>query len=249
MMTDMKILASVAGETITENDVNEMIASMGQRGRAYNTPEGREAILEQLINRQLLLLDAKKNLFERDAAFKEQLAKLKEELLANYCVEKVISDVKVTDAEAKTYFEEHKSVFVSEETVNASHILVENEDKCAEVMAELNSGAITFEEAAAKYSSCPSKEAGGNLGDFGKGQMVPEFDSAVFAMEEGEIKGPVVTQFGCHIIKLNKKNRPREYTFDEVASQLKEQLLHEKQQKAYQSKINQLKIMYMVDKF
>ena len=245
---DNKILASVAGNPITENEVNEMIASMGQRGRAYNTPEGREAILDQLINRTLLLLDAKKNLFERESAFKEQLAKLKEELLANYCVEKVISEVKVTDAEAKTYFEEHKEMFVSEGTVNASHILVEDEAKCAEVLAEINGG-LSFEEAAAKYSSCPSKEAGGNLGDFGRGQMVPEFENAAFEMEEGEVKGPVVTQFGCHLIKLNKKNAPRELAFDEVAPQLKEQLLREKQQKAYQSKVNQLKIMYMVDKF
>lgn len=246
---DNKILASVAGNPITENEVNEMIAQMGQRGRAYNTPEGREAILDQLVNRQLLLLDAKKNLFERDPAFKEQLAKLKEELLANYCVEKVISDVKITDAEAKAYYEEHTDMFVSEATVNASHILVENEEKCLEVLAEINSGAISFEEAAAKYSSCPSKEAGGNLGDFGRGQMVPEFDTAVFEMEEGEVKGPVTTQFGAHLIKLNKKNAPMTYAYDEIAPQLKEQLLREKQQKAYQSKVNQLKIMYMVDKF
>ncbi len=80
-------------------------------------------------------------------------------------------------------------------------------------------------------------------------RLVPEFENAAFAMEEGEVKGPVTTQFGCHIIKLNKKNAPREYTYEEVAPQLKEQLLREKQQKAYQSKINQLKIMYMVDKF
>ncbi|MBE6562872.1 MAG: peptidylprolyl isomerase [Ruminococcaceae bacterium] len=246
---DNKILASVAGNPITENEVNEMIASMGQRGRAYNTPEGREAILDQLINRALLLLDAKKNLFEREPAFKEQLAKLKEELLANYCVEKVISEVKVTDAEAKTYFEEHKEMFVSEGTVNASHILVEDEEKCAAVLAEINAGELSFEDAAARYSSCPSKEAGGNLGDFGRGQMVPEFENAAFEMEEGEVKGPVVTQFGCHIIKLNKKNAPREYAFEEIAPQLKEQLLRDKQQKAYQSKVNQLKIMYMVDKF
>ena len=97
-MADSRILASVAGNPITEDDVNEMLLSMGQKAKAYDTPQGRAAILEQLINKKLLLLDAQRNLFERESAFKEQLAKLKEELMSNYCIEKIISGVKVTDA-------------------------------------------------------------------------------------------------------------------------------------------------------
>ena len=77
-MTGDKILATVAGEAITERDVEEMLLAMGQSAAKYDNERGRSALLEQLINRKLLLLDAKRNLFERDPAFKEQLAKLKE---------------------------------------------------------------------------------------------------------------------------------------------------------------------------
>lgn len=248
-MPDSKILATVAGNPITEDDVNEMILSMGQRAKAYDTPQGRQAVLEQLINKKLLLLDAQRNLFERESKFKEQLAHLKEELMSNYCIEKIISDVKVTDTEVKNFFEEHRSEFVAGESINASHILVETEDKCRNILKEINDGDITFEDAAKKYSSCPSKEEGGNLGDFAKGQMVPEFENAAFNMSVGEISGPVKTQFGYHLIKLNEKHDASEMKYEDIAFQLKDQLLQEKQQKAYQSKISQLKIMYMVDKY
>ena len=98
------------------------------------------------------------------------------------------------------------------------------------------------------HSSCPSGQRGGNLGDFGQGQMVPEFDRAVFSMEVGEItETPVKTQFGYHLIKLNAKNEASVPTLDEVKPQLSEMLLRDKQRKAYESRINQLKILYPVD--
>lgn len=248
-MTNGKVLATVSGEAIYESDVMEMIGSMGQRGAAYDNPQGKAAILEQLINKKLMLLDAKRNLFEREEAFKAQLARVKEELLANYCVEKIIADVKVTDAEAEDFFKNNEAEFVTGESVEASHILVDSKEKCVEIMAEINEGKLGFDDAARKYSSCPSKEAGGALGQFTRGQMVPEFDTAVFEMAEGEVRGPVKTQFGYHIIKLTAKHEPEKMEFSAVAGHIKERLLQEKQQKAYQSKINQLKIMYMVDKF
>ena len=97
-------------------------------------------------------------------------------------------------------------------------------------------------------SSCPSGKNGGSLGDFGRGQMVPEFDAAVFSMEVGEIsKTPVKTQFGYHLIKLNAKNAAEEIPFAEIAPEIKNALLQEKQRAAYDSKINQLRILYPVD--
>ena len=68
-----KILANVGGFAITEDDVNEFLAGLGQRGQAYNNPEGRRAVLEQLISNKLLLLDARRNLYEADPAFRQSL--------------------------------------------------------------------------------------------------------------------------------------------------------------------------------
>ena len=243
-----KILASVNGKAITDADVDAYLAGMGQHGQSYNNPQGRAMILEQLINKSLLVLDATRNLYERDPEFKAQLARVKEELLANYAVEKAVSGVRVTEAEIEKYYEDNKDKFVADATVNASHILVDSEDKANDLLAKIKAGEITFEDAATAHSSCPSSQQGGNLGDFGRGQMVPEFDTACFEMAEGEVRGPVQTQFGYHIIRLNKKNEAQALSYNDVRAQLYEQLTREKQQAAYQSKINQLKIMYPVDK-
>ena len=137
---------------------------------------------------------------------------------------------------------------MTEEGVNASHILVDSEEKALAILADIKAGKVTFEEAAAEHSSCPSGQRGGNLGDFGRGQMVPEFDTAVFEMEVGEItEAPVKTQFGYHLIKLNSKNVDETPTFEEVEGQLREMLLNDKRRRAYESRINQLKILYPVD--
>ena len=242
-----KVLATVGGMPITDLEVDEFLAGLGPRGQAYNNPEGRGVILEQLIGNKLLLLDAKRNLIEAEPAFKEQLARLKDNLLASYAAEKVISTVSVSDKEARDYYEENKERFNQGETVNASHILVDTEEKALELLAKIKSGEVSFETCAKENSSCPSGQQGGSLGDFGRGQMVPEFDTAVFSMEVGEItETPVKTQFGYHLIRLNKKNPAEALSYNDVRSQLYEQLTRERQQAAYQSKINQLKIMYQI---
>ena len=244
-----KILATVNGSPIYEIEVDEFLEGLGQRGQAYNNPEGRTIILEQLINSRLFLIDAQKNLLEGDPAFQAQLRKLKASLLTNFAVEKHLSTVKVTDAEVEEFYNTHPEAFVQGDTVNASHILVDSAELAGEIYAKITSGELTFEDAAAQYSSCPSKENGGSLGDFGKGQMVPEFDKAVFAMEVGEItETPVQTQFGYHLIRLNAKNAGQTVALDEVRDALKGKLLEEKQQSAYESRVNQLKIVYPVEK-
>ena len=243
-----KILAKVGSLTVTESEVNEIIAGLGQRASAYSTPEGRRALLNQLIGNKLLLLDARRNLYEAEAEFKAQLNSVKENLLINYAAEKAVKSVKVTDEEAEKYYNENKEEFNGEETVNASHILVKTEEEAREIYEKISSGNTTFENAAKEYSSCPSKNTGGNLGDFGRGRMVPEFDTAVFSMEVGEVtKEPVKTQFGYHLIKLNSKKDASPVPFSEIKEEIKGALMHEKQRAAYESKINQLKIMYPVD--
>ncbi|MBR3934393.1 MAG: peptidylprolyl isomerase [Clostridia bacterium] len=222
---------------------------MGPQGQQYNNPQGREALLEQLINKKLFLADAQKNLYEYDPVFKAELQKIKEDLLANFAITKAVENVKVTDEEAKKFYDENKASILSGETVNASHILVDTEDKAKEILADINDGKISFADAAKKYSSCPSSQQGGSLGEFGRGQMVPEFDQAVFSMEVGQISGPVKTQFGYHLIKLESKNEAKEIAFEEVSEQIKAKLLNDKQRTAYTSKINQLKILFPVDKF
>ncbi|MBQ3176784.1 MAG: peptidylprolyl isomerase [Clostridia bacterium] len=249
MDMENKVLATVGGKNITEQDVTVALMQMGQRGQNYNNPQGRAMILDQLISRKLFLMDAQRNLYEREPEFKEQLTRVKEDMLTSYAMQKALEKVRVTEAEAKTYYEENKEKFVSGLTFSASHILVDSEDKANQLLAQIKAGDITFEEAAAQYSSCPSGKNGGDLGQFGQGQMVPEFENACATMEVGELSAPVQTQFGYHLIRLNGKEEGGEMAYEDVKDELMAALKEEKQQAAYQSKVNQLKILYPVDKF
>ena len=247
-MENSRVLASVAGQAITENEVDMAVARMSGRGRNMNTPEGRQAVLEQLIVQKLFLTDARRNMLEYDPEFKAQLNQLKDELLYQFAVNKALEKVKVTDEEIAAFYNEHSEQFIGEETVTASHILVDSEEKCSEIKAAIEKGEVTFEDAAMQHSSCPSKMKGGSLGDFGRGRMVPEFDEACFTMEVGEVRGPVKTQFGYHLIRLDAKNEAKPVPMSEAKPMIHEHLMGEKSQKAYQSRINQLKLAYPVDR-
>jgi len=83
----------------------------------------------------------------------------------------------------------------------ASHILVETEERCNEIKTEIENG-LSFSDAAKANSSCPSSAQGGDLGKFGPGQMVPEFDKAIFSGDVGVLYGPIKTQFGYHLIDI-----------------------------------------------
>jgi len=88
--------------------------------------------------------------------------------------------------------------------VHAAHILVKSEDKAKELLDKINTG-VSFVELAKKYSDCPSGKSGGDLGWFGRGMMVREFENAAFDGEKGTVAGPVKTEFGWHLIKVFEK--------------------------------------------
>ena len=91
-------------------------------------------------------------------------------------------------------------------TASARHILVNDESKCLEIKEQIDSGKVSFEEAARDHSLCPSGVKGGDLGTFGQGEMVPEFDTVVFHDEVGVVHGPVKTQFGFHLLEVTKRD-------------------------------------------
>lgn len=150
------------------------------------------------------------------------------------------------DTDAKSYYEANKASFEVDE-VTASHILVEKEETAKEILAKLESGE-KFEDLAKEYGTDGTKDTGGSLGTFGKGQMVKEFEDAVFAMKPGEISDPVKTQFGYHIIKLTDKNQGTR-TYEEAKDSIISNLVSQEAQK----QINELKgsadIEYLTDEY
>ena len=157
---------------------------------------------------------------------------------------------KVDEKEAKEFYDKNPNLF---KTMKASHILAKYKDvedgkepsqaDKDEALARIKdaqkmlSGGKSFEDVAKEKSDCPSKEAGGDLGEFGEGQMVPEFEKALLALEEGQISEPVETRFGYHIIKAGGKSNK---TFDEVKARIIETMSAQKGQKIIDEVVEKL---------
>ena len=241
-----KILAVVNGREIKQSDVELLYANLGPNAAQYKGEEGYKQLVEQLILEEMLYSDAKENKMDEAKEYQAALDQLKRSLLAQYLVSNLMSNIEVSEKEVEEFYNENKNTFKSGENVKASHILVDTLEKANDILKEIKEG-LSFADAAQKYSSCPSKNSGGNLGQFGKGQMVPEFENAVFAMNVGEISEPVKSQFGYHLIQLNEKNESKELTLEEVKEDITNKIRFNKQSAAYTQKQNELKEKYPVE--
>lgn len=197
------VLARVGETEIRMKDVREILGKLDpQRASMYDNEMGHRAILEEMVNMELFLLLGKELEVEKDPGFAEMLESVKKDIIRRFAVDRVMKDVKVTPEEIAEYYEKNKEQFTVPESVRASHILVSGDQEMQKVMEDLKAG-MSFEDAAKKHSTCASKEQGGDLGYFSKGDMVKEFNDAVFAMKVGEVTAePVKTKFGLHLIKL-----------------------------------------------
>ena len=148
--------------------------------------------------------------------------------------------IDITDEDVKTYFEENKDLFGTPEQVEASHILVEDEETAKEVIDKLNAGE-DFAELAKEYSTDSSNaEDGGALGFFGRGEMVQEFEDAAFAMNVGDVsKEPVKTEFGYHIIKVTDKKEAEEADYETSKEEARDMLIEERVNEQYSTWVNE----------
>ncbi|MEA1940081.1 MAG: SurA N-terminal domain-containing protein [Candidatus Caldatribacteriota bacterium] len=218
-------------------------------------------VLKQMINSELLYQQAKKdnlritkdeiNLeiskikenFPSDEEFNNVLKtnnitlnQLKEDIKRNLLVNKVLDETKnkinISDDELKEYFDKNQEMFFEQEKVHARHILVETEEEAKTIVQQLNEGIVDFSELAKEKSIGPSAEKGGDLGFFGRGQMVKEFEDVAFALQLGEISGAVKTQFGYHIIKCEEKEEEHQPTFEESKERISNLLRQQKENEA-----------------
>lgn len=241
-----KVLAKVAGREITEAEFHAYLQGIPREQQAYAAnPQYRDQYLDQLISLHMFAQFGEDEKLDETEEYKTILESAKRDILAQLAMRNTLKKVQVTEDEIKDYYEANPKKFEKGATVSAKHILVETEEACKDVRAQIESGAKTFEDAAKEYSTCPSKERGGDLGEFGRGQMVKEFEDAAFAAEIGQIVGPVKTQFGAHLIKVEKKQDSSKAAFDEVRAQIYQQLMAEKQNDAYTAKVEELKGKYL----
>lgn len=243
-----KILAVAAGHEITEKELNDLIKNYPPEQQIYmSSPQAKQQVLEQIIAFHLFHKMAVEEKITESKEYEEMIEKMKVELASHMAATSIIEGVRVEEAEEKAFYEENPDLFEAQAQVSAKHILVENEDSANDIAKEIADG-LAFEEAAKKYSTCPSKEKGGDLGYFSKGQMVPEFEKAAFEGEIGKVIGPVQTQFGYHLIRVEDKKEGSVVPFEQVQDQIHQQLIQNKQKEVYDAKIKELEAKYGVER-
>jgi len=165
-------------------------------------------------------------------------------------IHKLLSDkldaIKIEDKDIEDFYQKNLAQFAVPAQMKAHHILVKEEAEAKELLATLEKEPAKFSDLAREKSTCPSGKEGGDLGSFGEGQMVPEFDAACKTAEIGKIVGPVKTQFGYHIIRVDERQPAGNRKLEEVKEQIKGHLLPQKQQEAFKVYIEELKKEFSV---
>lgn len=160
-------------------------------------------------------------------------------LISKFVESTIVAKIKVTEEDARAFYNQNPDKFSRSESVKASHILIgvdakasadekkKAADKAEKLRKELAGGA-DFAALAKGNSTCPSSQQGGDLGFFGKGQMVPAFEKAAFTLKPGEISDVVETQFGYHIIRVTEKKPAETVSFKEAQARIEEYLKGQK---------------------
>jgi len=225
-MIDEEVLLEEAGKneiSITDEEINEEI-------EMYKSSFSSEEEFQNYLTQYLKL---------NEEEFKTIL---KNDMIISKLFEQVTADVTETSGSPREYFENNQNLFVKGEEVSATHILVETEEEAKTIIEEIQNGKDMNEIAAEKSIDPSAQNNMGELGYFGKGAMVPEFENVVFNMEVGELyPEPVQSQFGYHVIRLNDKVEAEDISFSDVEEEIKFYLLEEERNQVFAEYIDELK--------
>ncbi len=239
------VVLKVNDKAFTTADVEREINQELRRAprevqQLLSSKEGQKQFVERLLRRELLLQEAEKQKIGERPEVAEQVAALRRELMIRAVLQEEIgAKIKVEDKEVQDYFAAHQDEF-SGDQVRVRHILVGTEDEAKEVLARLAKNE-RFEDLARTLSKDSASAAkGGDLGYFGREQMVPDFAKAAFALKPGEVSSVVKTPFGYHIIQLVDRKKGEPLPYDQVKDQLRRRLLEERQNQRFQEWIKGL---------
>jgi peptidyl-prolyl cis-trans isomerase C len=242
-------LAKVGNTTITQADYDREFQSLPEYAQQLFTDEqGKVKFLNEIINKEMLHQEALKKGLDKTPDFQKKVEEFKKITLVTELFEKdVMAKAKVSDQEAKDYYDKHKEEFAPTTQIKASHILVKTEGEAKKVLERLKKGEKFADIAKAVSIDKGSAVNGGELGYFSKGQMVPEFEKAASSMNIGDISIPVMTQFGYHIIKVTDKKKGAVIEFEKIKDMISQKLSGEKQKEAFEQYITELKKNYKVE--
>ena len=242
---DPNVVARIGNRIITVADFNKILTyyDAEQRAMIEKNPQAKPTILWQTVQGLVIAGLAREKGFDKRPEIKGQLEMITNNFLAfQYLQKEVISKIKVTEKDAKAYYDKNPDLFKSPEQVKARHILIQVpkeaseeekkklKEKADEVLKKVKAGE-DFAKLAADTSDDPgTKSKGGELGFFSKGSMVPAFEQAAFALKPGEVSELVETEFGFHVIKVDEKKEAVSEPFETIKEKVTKQVLREKQE-------------------
>jgi len=233
--TEGDVLARVGDKEITRDMLDNIIATIPEENRVpFLTPDGRKKILDEVVSFTLFSQAAEKAGIAKEPAIKTRLEYVQTEYLAKeYFRRKAAQSAVVTEQELKDYYKDHLSEFKPPEEIKARHILVKTEAQASKLLEKTKSGA-DFSDLARKESIDPAAAKGGKLempsgsdwlprGTFEKG-----FEYELFKIPKGEVGGPVKSQFGWHLLKIEDRRQPETPPFVQVRGLIKNRLQDQK---------------------
>lgn len=236
------VLATVNGKEIT---LGHVIALRDQLPAQYqNLPDDTllKGLLDQLVDQEILAGTVSTAPDGDPLAVRLQLDNDRRGALANRAAEAVVVDV-VSDEAVQAAYDKEIASFQPQPEFHAAHILVDSEEKATALKTEIDGGKA-FADVARENSTDGSAANGGDLGWFGLGQMVPEFETAVKTMEPGQVSDPVKSQFGYHLILLEETRESAPPALDTVRPQIENQL----RQAALEAKLEELRAAATVER-
>lgn len=235
-------IAKVNDVNITKDNLYDELVSAGGK-QTLNSMITEELIQQELKKKSITVtdadvskeVDALKASFPSEDQFNMQLQQagmtlddLKEQTKTQVELKKLMADkIKVTDDEIKQIYDQYKDSFATPEQVRASHILVETKEEAEAIVKQLKEGA-DFAAIAKEKNQDATKETGGDLDFFGRGQMDPAFEEAAFKLKKGEISDPVKSSFGYHIIKVTDRKEATNPTLEDKKEEIRSQLENQK---------------------
>jgi peptidyl-prolyl cis-trans isomerase C len=230
-----KTYAQEQNITVSDEEVDQEISKIKEQVGDQARSSGQDVSNQEAYEQAL-----KQNNITEDQLRED----IRENLPVQEVQERVTGDAEPSDKEIQNYYEKNKEAqFTTPEQRCVRHILFnkDQKEKAEEVKQKLENGG-DFAKLAKEYSQDPgSAEKGGDLGCLGKGETVPEFEQAAFGAKQGEIVGPVKTEFGYHILKVTDVKAEQARSLKEVESQIRSQLATEKQSEAFNKWIEEQK--------
>ena len=235
-----QVLARFDGTQITEQDLIEKIKGLPRTLQSVAAKRKRE-LIEDMAAEHFLMKEAQRQGLGRETGVQDLIRMAQKKIIIAKLVEKEIdSKLSLAPEEAEKYYDSHKEEFMTPLLLRAAHILVKTEEEAQNIKNALEQGA-DFEETARQKSIDTTAARGGDLGFFQKGQFVSEFEDAVFQMKKGELRGPVKSQFGYHVLKLQDRIEPHLRDFKDVKNVVEERLFTERRSKAFKEYVEKLK--------